>query len=151
MLSMNRSKAARLVVGAVLAAGAVAWQSSDAVAAKRLTIAVSKSNVNCGLNPAGIPFYGWGKGMDGFGTAHCNVAATGATAFNDSPACALCDRHQPHLVTQTTVGGSPVIQAGCTGGVQTSWTTSQVLNCSTPNAVNCPGGSNWSITTQGAN
>ena len=151
MLSMNRSKAARLVVGAVLAAGAVAWQSSDAVAARRLTIAVSKNNANCGTDPSGIPFYGYGKGLDNGSGVHCTVASTGGTAFNDSPACLFAVRHQPFLVTQSNGAGNPVIQSGCTGVIQGTWTTAQPMLCNTPHSTNCPGGANWTVTTQGQN
>jgi hypothetical protein len=153
MLSMNRSKAARLVVGAVLAAAAVAAQSSDAVARKRLTIAVSKTRTDCNINPSGVPFYGWGKGMDGFGSQICNVASTGGTAFNDSDACqsGFVDRHQPFLVTQSNGAGNPVVQPGCTGGLQLSWTTAQPLTCSVPAGTNCPSGNTFTIITQGQN
>jgi hypothetical protein len=150
MLSMNRSKAARLVVGAVLAAGAVAWQSSDAVAARRLTIAVSKNNANCGTDPSGVPFYGLARGLDPNNSfAHCSVATTGGTAFTDSPACVFATRHQPFLVVQPNGAGDVVVQSGCTGAIQGTWTSTRVLQCNTPHSPVCQGGANWTITSQG--
>jgi hypothetical protein len=151
MLSVNRSKVARLLVGAALAAGAVAWQAKDAVAARRLTLFVSRSNPSCAFSPGGAVFYGYGRGLDLSSQNVCNVAATGGTAFNDSPACAGAVSHQPVLVSQPNGAGNPVVQPGCIGAIQVTWTTQQMLVCSTPNSSNCPGGSTWTVISQGAN
>jgi hypothetical protein len=151
MLAMNWSKVARWLGAAALAAGAVGWQASEANAAKRLYVTVSKSNPNCTGNGAGTPYFGYALGAAGALNFVCNIAATGGTAFTDSNGCASASAHQPFVVTQTNGVGNAVAVPGCTGAVQFSWTTAQTLNCSTPSTANCVGGSNWQVISQGKN
>jgi hypothetical protein len=134
----------------------VAWQASEANAARRLYVTVSETNTSCHADGAGNAYFGYARGVDTFTNPVCTVAATGGTAFTDSNQpvgglCAAAITHQPQLVTQGNGATNPVVVSGCNGGIQASWTTAQSMTCTVPSSANCSGGSTWQVISQGKN